>query len=122
MKAENRGAYHNQTSVTHHAEAGGDRRGHSQGDTPVRHDAEKAADESQEIKIGYAKKAENHNAANAHEEADGEVAGDEAFHHGGDTSQGDVSSGAIFRAEQLHGLGPGVLLPAQHEVGEKRDK
>src|SRR6476646_9226501 len=94
MKAENRGADHEQTRVAHDAEAGGNRREHGQGDSKIRHEAEKAADESQEIKIGDAEKTEDHHAANAHEHANGEIAGDEAFHHGGDASQRDVGGGA----------------------------
>src|SRR5438445_6120984 len=122
MKAENGSTHHKQARFTHYADARGNRRQHGQDDPQIRHETEKAADESQEIEIWNAKETEDHHAANAHEHANGEVAGDKALHHGGDASQRNVGGGAMLRAEELHGFGPGMLPPAQHEVCKERDE
>ena len=79
------------------AQSSGERRHRRQRNAQIRYEAEKTADDSQEIEIRQAQKSEYSHADHAHEHADHDVASNETSYHERDLSHRDIRRSPVFR-------------------------
>src|ERR1019366_7674112 len=103
-------------------QVGDERRDDGENNTEVRNQAQKSADDPEEVEIRQAQHSEHNNAAHTQEDANDEVAHDERPDHARNQTQHDVSGIPVFHAEQHHRGGAHVVLPAQHEENQERYK
>ena len=91
-------------------------------DAEIGQQADDSADHPDDVEVGHAENPECDGAGDAEDHSDDDVAHDEAANHLRNQSQGDVGGVAVLHAEQHHGRGPHVVLPAQHEEDQEWDE
>src|SRR5579872_525681 len=99
-----------------------DRRHEREQDSHIGDQAQEAAHKSDKIEEGNTEDCEDKSARGSDDEAYYDIAHHETANHGRDQSQGCIGSVAMLEREEHHRSRPHVLLPGQHEVGQKRHK
>src|SRR5581483_2022993 len=95
------------------------RRRYRQYNSQIRDQAEKSAKKSSKIEKWDVQRAKGCRADDSHKHTDQQISHHKAANHGRNQSQGGVCGMAILHGEQHHSGRANVLLPGQHEIGQK---